>query len=375
MLYSAVCAIARDEDHLLRPWTAHHLLIGFERIVIFDNESAVPIRETLADYVDAGLVEVIDFPGRQFPQLSAYNSYLADLGDLARWTAFIDLDEFIVPKAERDINLFLTEYERFAGLGIHWRVFGSCGRLSRPEAIAPAAYPNVIRKSPHIKSVVQNSLVERALSPHHFRFKEGSCCVNEDRIPVVGPRSYHTSRLVQINHYYYQSQQDFAAKIERGMATPIRNRDGYRMEEFNRQADHPGEPDTAIRPYLPLLERAVRMGAEFTAQAKRDELPGGVQETVDRLSHLLVRGKTQEADRLYRRTALRFPEPLLHLAGSRLYTESGNHGQALEAVRLALDLCPENQEMRTLCFRELARAYEAMGRPEEARFIRKELGE
>ena len=44
--HDAVCAIARDEPDL-QEWVAYQMLIGFERIVIYDHRSVVPISTVL----------------------------------------------------------------------------------------------------------------------------------------------------------------------------------------------------------------------------------------------------------------------------------------------------------------------------------------
>ena len=40
---------ARDEKHI-REWAAHHLLIGFNRIIIFDHNSIVPLSTVFQNF-------------------------------------------------------------------------------------------------------------------------------------------------------------------------------------------------------------------------------------------------------------------------------------------------------------------------------------
>ena len=42
-----ICAILKDETPYLEEWIKHHLAIGVEHFVLYDNNSAIPIRETL----------------------------------------------------------------------------------------------------------------------------------------------------------------------------------------------------------------------------------------------------------------------------------------------------------------------------------------
>jgi hypothetical protein len=117
--YASICAVAKDEDPYLVEWAEYHLGIGFEHIYVYDNGSAVPVRDTLRELVDAGLVTVVDFPSTVEQQLAAYADCLAVHGADAVWTAFIDIDEFIVPKSCDDIRDFLDAYRDCGALGIH----------------------------------------------------------------------------------------------------------------------------------------------------------------------------------------------------------------------------------------------------------------
>jgi hypothetical protein len=40
---------------------------------------------------------------------------------------------------------------------------------------------------------------------------------------VLGPYSYHASRCIQLNRYYYKSRDDFAEKMARGLVTPSKD--------------------------------------------------------------------------------------------------------------------------------------------------------
>ena len=74
-----ICAILKDETPYLEEWIKHHLAIGVEHFVLYDNNSAIPIRETLKTYIRTGDVEVIECPIVESPQLKAYNHCLFEM--------------------------------------------------------------------------------------------------------------------------------------------------------------------------------------------------------------------------------------------------------------------------------------------------------
>ena len=256
MYHATLCAIAKDEDPFLVEWTEFHLRLGFEHIYIFDNNSAVPIRGTLREFVSRGLVTVLDWPLTRHQQLSAYAAALREYGPASHWMAFIDIDEFIVPRRHADIRPMLDAYNEFGGLAVHWKIFGSGGLSHRPRRGVARSYTGVIDRNPHIKSIVRPAAVLSVASPHHFRYAPGCWCVNEDKVPVLYHQSYHISELVQVNHYYYKSHQDFCLKMARGMATQgkdgsVKRRDSE-FEAFARQHSIKGTADDAILRLLAL---------------------------------------------------------------------------------------------------------------------------
>lgn len=254
---ACLCAIARDEHEAdLREWVCHHLGLGFSHVTLYDNGSRRPLRETLAPLLAAGAVSVIDFPLREAPQLSAYYHALRLWRGRVCWLAFLDIDEFLVPLSpppapgETILPRLLRPYERFGGLALHWMLMGSAGHDARPAGATLGNYREAQGLDPHVKSIVRPEQAVRPLSPHHFAYAEGYFAVNEDGFPVSGPQSYPTARHLRVNHYYYKSREDFAAKIARGLATPVPG--GVRsMENFLAGLRRPAWPDEAVLPWLP----------------------------------------------------------------------------------------------------------------------------
>ncbi len=266
---ACLCAIARDEAAAdVREWVCYHLGLGFTHVALYDNGSREPLREVLAPLVARGVVSVTDFPWRDAPQLSAYFHALRLWRGRVFWLAFFDIDEFLVPLtgaascADPPLSRLLRPYERFGGVALHWMMMGSGGHLRRPPGGTLANYHEALGLDAHVKSIVRPEAVARPLSPHHFAYREGEFAVNEDGFPVAGACSYPTARHLRINHYYYKSQQDFEAKIARGLATPVPG--GSRtLDIFYAGCRLPAVRDTAVRSWR-------SFGADWARQAGWD---------------------------------------------------------------------------------------------------------
>src|ERR1700733_9416183 len=92
----AICCIVKDEEYLPE-WVEYHLTIGGKQFYVYDNESAIPVSDILKSYIEQGLVTVEPIQGLA-KQMIAYGLCLKKYGSQCKWMAFIDADEFIVPK-------------------------------------------------------------------------------------------------------------------------------------------------------------------------------------------------------------------------------------------------------------------------------------
>lgn len=134
MYYTSICTLAKDEDKNLKEWVLYNFAIGFEHIVIYDNNSKNPIKNTLSEFISNGLVTVFDLDLEKAQQLSAYVHCLNTWARNSFWLAFIDIDEFIVPISKNDIRDMLDEYKEYGGLGINWKIFSSMGTSAGRKA-------------------------------------------------------------------------------------------------------------------------------------------------------------------------------------------------------------------------------------------------
>ena len=233
MNYLSVCCIAKDEHPFIREWINHHLLVGAEKIIIFDNDSNPGLKNSLREYVEHGFVDLYEISGKE-QQMIAYDCCLREYEGKSKWIAFIDVDEFLIPKKYSDVRMILTDYEDFGGLGVHWVEFGSSGHMTRPQGMQMQNYvhrfPLDHPKNMHIKSIVQPGRVKSACDPHRFIYREPWFCVDENNFPLAESQGPFTAGDIQLNHYYYRSQEDYCRKLDRGRADRA-DEDGRRRHE------------------------------------------------------------------------------------------------------------------------------------------------
>ena len=94
---NAVVAIARLEGKYLREWTEHYLSLGFDLVIICDNNQLSDnedVTEILSDYIKDNKVIVEDYRGRVKAQVLAYNDMYMKYGSEYN-ILYVDIDEFL----------------------------------------------------------------------------------------------------------------------------------------------------------------------------------------------------------------------------------------------------------------------------------------
>ncbi|MGM0609622.1 MAG: glycosyltransferase family 2 protein, partial [Thermodesulfobacteriota bacterium] len=219
--YFSICCIAKNEHHYIREWVIHHLLIGAEKIIIYDNESSPPLRDILEPFIASNLVVIHQVKGKE-KQIPSYHECLKNYGPSSKWIGFLDADEFLISNKYKDIRSLLTEYEKYGGLGVHWVEYGSSGHIQRPGGSQllnfTHRFPFPHNKNLHIKSIVQPERIHDTYNPHKFTYKIPWHCVDENFLPLTESQGPFTAEKIRLNHYYYRSQQDFFEKVDRGRA-------------------------------------------------------------------------------------------------------------------------------------------------------------
>lgn len=142
---------------------------------------------------------------------------------------------------------------------MNWQTFGSSGHLERPSGLQ---IENFVMRGPldfgwntHIKTFARPPAVSGAPNCHHFTYKHGYSCVNEDgRIVPESESKPPTARRMQLNHYFTRSKAEFLEKIGRMAADGSQKR----MEFFDVTEKHCNSVrDEGILRFVPALKAAL----------------------------------------------------------------------------------------------------------------------
>ena len=127
--FISVCAIFKNEAKYLSEWLEYHLMLGVEHFYLYNNNSDDNYNEVLKEYIKTGIVTLINWP--EIPgQLSAYKHWYENYRYESNWATFIDIDEFICPKYDRNIKEWIAKFDRFPIIVMYWRFFCSSGKIN-----------------------------------------------------------------------------------------------------------------------------------------------------------------------------------------------------------------------------------------------------
>lgn len=220
--YLAMCAIAKNEGRYLQEWIEYHNMLGVEKFYLYDNNSTDNTREVLQPYVDKGLVEYTFFPGQKM-QVKAYRDCVRNHKRDARYIAFLDIDEFIVPIKHKTIPEYLQSLGKFTGVQINWIVYGSGGAKTRTsgfviERFRDHSLPDEVLNR-HVKTIVNPRRVLTFFSAHRPVIFLGKF-VNSDGKWVVKSfwKRPPVTNQIRVNHYAIKSYEEFLEKRSRGRA-------------------------------------------------------------------------------------------------------------------------------------------------------------
>lgn len=228
---------ARNEPHI-KEWAAHHLLIGFDLIVIFDHKSDTPISSIFVNFDKRVKVISANIEGPvKMPLMN--NAVSIAKSQSIDWMIYLDADEFLnLHKKFIGVKHFLNTYKYAYSIGVNWLMFGSNYLEKEPESLMIENYTrSELLLNKHVKSFVRPQEVLNSDNPHfyHIRNKQKMIglnnkiliqepCFNNFAIPFYKSPAY-------IAHYVNQSEETFT---KRKCLTPADDTGTFRSYNVNK---------------------------------------------------------------------------------------------------------------------------------------------
>ena len=219
----SVMAILKNEAPNMEEWLCHHMAIGVDHFFLYDNGSTDELHEVLKPYADHGVVTTVYFPMRGL-QRDANNHVVRFFGDTTEWIAYVDIDEFLVPRARR-------VHQRRSWLAIPMP--SRCSSRARSSATRATARPaeglvteNYREYSEQVPRMGTSEVLAKPIIRPRGMARVGihnAVTVHGRTVNTAGEPTSEEATVIedpsyanlQMNHYFTKSWEEFQAKRTR----------------------------------------------------------------------------------------------------------------------------------------------------------------
>jgi hypothetical protein len=210
---------ARDEKHI-KEWAAHHLLIGFDHIFIFDHKSKVPITNIFKNFDKRVVIKNVSHLNSGI-KMNLMN-YAASIGKKINvdWMIYLDADEFLILNDRfRGVKHFLNHYNHAHSLGVNWLMFGSNNLVNDPDGLILENYTkSSLLLHQHVKSFVRPKEIVNSNNPHFYNIKQRSRMFGINNRVITDCPAFNKHNIpynestAYIAHYVNQSEETFITR-------------------------------------------------------------------------------------------------------------------------------------------------------------------
>lgn len=217
-----LCCIGKMENNYIREFVEHNKSIGFDNIVLYDNNDidGEHFEDVIGDYIDSEYVILKDWRGKELAQIPSYTDCYNTYKDEYDWIAYFDIDEFLELDCN-DIHEFLSN-DMFNDRGINtirvcWRQYTDSGlikvednnySMKRFTEYLSITYKYSVNTKIIVKTCIKNGIFD---SPHGMLKNHDVVCVNTggqltQNYILINNNTWDNARL---NHYRFKTIEEY----------------------------------------------------------------------------------------------------------------------------------------------------------------------
>lgn len=220
-----VCCICKNELQYIKEFVNYHLDLGFNKIIIGDNNdnNGESYDEILKEEIDNNEVEIINIRGLNGVQKSFYNQIIHNYD--YEWCAFIDCDEFITFSDNSkfdNIKDFLDSRKDINAYALNWMVYGDNGRVLKGQGDVIDRFPKPqpldfkfhypFPENYHVKSILRKDAQGDFTTNPHIACPNTYYQPSGEKIATSPFNQNMDYSVLYIKHFYTKSLEEWVNK-------------------------------------------------------------------------------------------------------------------------------------------------------------------
>jgi hypothetical protein len=132
----SICAIFKNESHILEEWLLHYIYHGIEHFYLVNDNSNDNFIDIINKYKPYITLFNNDIQTKNVGRQSLiYEKYFRSILNESNWFAILDLDEFLYSPIDVFIPNIIKKYDNFSQIIVIWLHFGSNEHLYQPQSV------------------------------------------------------------------------------------------------------------------------------------------------------------------------------------------------------------------------------------------------
>ena len=225
-----ICTPVKNENRYIKEYVEHYKKYGVDKILIYDNNDmdGERLEDVIGKYIKKGLVQIIDYRGKQTPLFEIMNDCYKRNYEIYDWIIFFEVDEHIHLSNYTNVKLYLERdvFKNCEKIHLNW-VHHTDNNLiyydNRPlhirfPEVEPNARNNTKGSSNSVKSILRGKIPNIVINCVHKLNGNLKGCDGFGNPKVIPGIDTNNSdfRFYYIDHYYSKSVEEFVEKLNKG---------------------------------------------------------------------------------------------------------------------------------------------------------------
>ncbi|WP_046117045.1 glycosyltransferase family 92 protein [Ensifer aridi] len=232
----AIVACVKNEGNYIEEWIRFHKAVGVRHFHLYDDGSTDQTLDIVQRVLRPEELTLVPWKMRMRDeeigeplngQTIAFAHAVMNFGGKYDRMAFIDVDEFLLPKKGSTLQEALEGARGFPNISLPWHMFGHSGHILQP--VGPVCLNYTMRVADPMRQHLDASNFKCIVDPvevtkvsvHHFQTRSYGDRTSNDNGKIFPKkerksREFYSTDFIQLNHYYSKSVQETKEKINRG---------------------------------------------------------------------------------------------------------------------------------------------------------------